>query len=244
MANGQRERHKELHPHKTLCDIPVVAVVEVLEQRLISEAERKSLWKVGDGGLFGSYGTDLESFQREEIMRFRYLCITAVLAIAACATAPKSAEDRMALKQDADAALSKAQAADWTLNDLVRASYGYAIFPSVGKGGFGVGGAYGQGILYEQGEFAGYCDLTQASIGFQLGGQTYTEIIIFENKEATDYFKSGNFAFDAQVTAVALKSGAGANAKYSAGVAIFTMDEGGLMYEASVGGQKFSYQAK
>ena len=150
----------------------------------------------------------------------------------------------MVMKEDADTALAKAQATDWTLADLVRASYGYAVFPSVGKGGFGLGGAYGQGILYEHGAFVGYCDLTQASIGFQLGGQTYTEIIIFENKEAVDYFKSGSFAFDAQVTAVALKSGASANAKYSGGVAIFTMDEGGLMYEASVGGQKFGYQAK
>jgi len=174
----------------------------------------------------------------------KFLTVAIALSLAACATAPKSAEDRLALKENADTALVKAQSADWTLKDIVRDSYGYAVFPSVGKGGFGVGGAYGQGILYEQGVFVGYCDLTQASIGLQLGGQTYTEIIVFENKEAIDYFKSGNLAFDAQVTAVALKSGASANAKYSSGVAIFTMDEGGLMYEASVGGQKFGYQAK
>jgi lipid-binding SYLF domain-containing protein len=177
-------------------------------------------------------------------MKLKFLSIVAVFAVAACATAPKSAEGKLVMKEDADAALAKAQAADWTLKDLVAASYGYAVFPSIGKGGFGVGGAYGQGILYELGGFVGYCDLTQASIGFQFGGQTYTEIIVFENKDAVDYFKSGNFAFDAQVTAVALKSGASANAKYSSGVVIFTMDEGGLMYEASVGGQKFGYQAK
>lgn len=177
-------------------------------------------------------------------MKLRFLWFLAVLVIAACATAPKSTEERIALKADAAAALAKAEAADWTLRDLARASYAYAVFPSVGKGALGLGGAYGQGILYEQGVFVGYCDLTQASIGLQLGGQSYTEIIVFENKKAADFFKSGSFAFDAQVTAVALKSGASANAKYSKGVAIFTMDEGGLMYEASVGGQKFGYQAE
>jgi lipid-binding SYLF domain-containing protein len=118
------------------------------------------------------------------------------------------------------------------------------VFPTVGKGAVGVGGAYGKGVLYENGTPVGYCDLSQASIGLQLGGQGYTEIIAFENQDALNRFKSGNFAFDAQATAVALKSGAGANAKYANGVAVFTMDEAGLMYEASIGGQKFSYQPK
>ena len=108
----------------------------------------------------------------------------------------------------------------------------------------GVGGAYGKGVLYQNGTAVGYCDLTQASIGFQLGGQSYTEIIAFENKSAVDLFREGNLEFDAQVSAVALKSGAGANAKYTNGVAVFTMDEAGLMFEASVGGQQFTYQAK
>jgi lipid-binding SYLF domain-containing protein len=80
-------------------------------------------------------------------MKLKILLIAVVLAIAACATAPKSAEDKLALKQDADTALAKAKVADWTLKDLVQASHGYAVFPSVGKGGFGVGGAYGQGIF-------------------------------------------------------------------------------------------------
>ena len=177
-------------------------------------------------------------------MKLKFLAIAVIFVLAACTTAPKSAEGKLAIQKDADTALAKAQAADSTLTNLVRDSYGYAVFPSVGKGGFGLGGAYGQGILYEHGVFVGYCDLSQASIGLQLGGQRYTEIIIFENKKAVEYFKSGNFAFDAQATAVALKSGAGANAKYSEGVAIFTMDETGLMYEASVGGQKFRYQAR
>ena len=148
----------------------------------------------------------------------------------------------MAIRSEADTALAKAQAADPTLTALINDSSGYAVFPSVGKGGFGLGGAYGQGILYERGLFAGYCDMTQATIGFQLGAQTYTEIIVFATQEAVDQFKTGNFAFDAQATAVALKSGAAANAKYAAGVAVFTMDQTGLMYEATVGGQKFTFK--
>jgi lipid-binding SYLF domain-containing protein len=116
------------------------------------------------------------------------------------------------------------------------------VFPGVGKGGVGVGGAYGRGELFEGGKLAGYCTLTQASIGLQLGGQKYTELIFFETKAALDRFKSGNFAFAAQASAVALKSGASANAKYAGGVAVFTMGEAGLMYEASIGGQKFSFE--
>ncbi|MEI8195532.1 MAG: YSC84-related protein, partial [Phycisphaerae bacterium] len=121
---------------------------------------------------------------------------------------------------------------------------GYAVFPSIGKGAIGIGGAYGKGDLYQNGVVVGYCDMTQASIGFQLGGQAYTEILVFETPAAVERFKNGNFRFDAQATAVALKSGAGANAKFANGVVVFAMDEAGLMYEAAVGGQKFSYQAR
>ena len=96
--------------------------------------------------------------------------------------------------------------------------------------------------LYEAGKLVGYCTLTQASIGFALGGQKYTELIFFETPAAVNRFKSGSFAFAAQASAVALQSGASANAKYSDGVAVFTLGEAGLMYEASVGGQKFSFE--
>lgn len=164
-------------------------------------------------------------------------------ALAACSTAPKTETGRTNIRADAQTALEKAERNDVSLAQLLRDASGYAIFPSVGKGAVGVGGAYGRGVLYEKGAFVGYCDLTQASIGFQLGGQAYTEIIAFQTPEALSKFKSGNFAFDAQATAVALKSGAGANAKYANGVAVFTMNEAGLMYEASLGGQKFSFEA-
>jgi lipid-binding SYLF domain-containing protein len=164
--------------------------------------------------------------------------------IPGCSTAPRSEEGRSDIRAEADATLAKARTNDPSLGTLLSGARGYAVFPTVGKGAIGIGGAYGKGVLYEAGAFAGYCDLTQASIGFQLGGQAYSEIIAFGTEEALTKFKTGNFAFSAQATAVALKSGAGANAKYSDGVAVFTMGEAGLMYEASVGGQKFSYQAQ
>lgn len=121
-------------------------------------------------------------------------------------------------------------------------SYGYALFPTVGKGAVGVGGAHGEGLVYEQGEIIGTTALTQATIGFQLGGQAYREVIFFENKAALDTFTSGNFEFAAQASAVAATAGASADATFTDGMAIFTIQEGGLMYEASVGGQKFSFR--
>jgi lipid-binding SYLF domain-containing protein len=178
----------------------------------------------------------------------RLTCVTAamvgLLTLAACSTAPETAQGKADIERDAAAALAKAKVTDPTLVNVFNTAAGYAVFPSVGKGAAGFGGAYGKGVLYERGRAVGYCDLSQATIGFQLGGQAYTEIIAFETQQAVDIFKQGNYRFGAQATAVALKSGAGANAQYTDGVAVFTMDEAGLMYEASVGGQKFSYQAK
>lgn len=123
-------------------------------------------------------------------------------------------------------------------------AYGYAVFPKVGKGGIGIGGAHGKGEVYEQGKLIGASSLTQVTIGFQLGGQSYSEIIFFKDKEALERFKGGNFELGAQASAVAASAGASSNAGYENGVAIFTLAKLGLMYEASVGGQKFSFKAK
>jgi lipid-binding SYLF domain-containing protein len=159
-----------------------------------------------------------------------------------CQTAPSSEKGRATLSNDVDAALKNAKVQDPTLEAFLNKAYGYAVFPSVGKGGLVVGGAYGHGEVFEQGKRVGYCDLTQATVGAQIGGQAYTEIIAFEDKHAMDNFKGGKLKFSAQATAVALKSGAGANAKYTDGVSVMTMGEAGLMLEASLGGQGFSYQ--
>lgn len=164
------------------------------------------------------------------------------LFLSGCSTTPESADDRIAMTAKVQEAIDRAKTADSALAEFFEKSVGYAVFPTVGKGAIGVGGAYGKGQLYENGRLVGYCTLTQATIGLALGGQTYTEFIFFETAEALERFKSGNFAFAAQASAVALKSGAAANARYENGVAVFTMGEAGLMYEASIGGQKFTYE--
>jgi len=139
-------------------------------------------------------------------------------------------------------------------------SYGYAIFPTIGKGAVGVGGAYGEGRVYKGGVHVGDVSMAQVSIGWQLGGQTFSELIFFENKEAFDKFTEGKFGFDAQASAVAIAVGAGAQAgtsgatanagdkqvkaAYVDGSAVFSVQKGGLMYEAALGGQKFTYRPK
>jgi lipid-binding SYLF domain-containing protein len=121
-------------------------------------------------------------------------------------------------------------------------AYGYAVFPSVGKGAIGIGGAHGKGLVYEQGTLIGKTSLTAVTVGFQLGGQAFSEVIFFKDKAALDEFTRGNFEFDAGASAVALTAGASRDIAYSKGVAVVTATKGGLMYEASIGGQKFSFE--
>ena len=143
-------------------------------------------------------------------------------------------------------------------------SHGYAVFPSIGKGGLGVGAAHGSGRVYEQGKYVGDVKLNQISVGLQAGGQAFSQIIFFEDKRAFDEFASGTFEFDATIQAVAITASAGASAgstgttssasagkndastsgKYRKGLAVFTVAKGGLMYQAAVAGQKFKYKPK
>ena len=118
---------------------------------------------------------------------------------------------------------------------------GYAVFPNVGKGGIGIGGARGKGEVFEKGNVIGSTTLTQVSIGFQLGGQAFSQIIFFKDKKSLERFTEGNFEFGASASAALITEGANASADYSDGVAVHTFSKGGLMYEASIGGQKFSY---
>ena len=152
-------------------------------------------------------------------------------------------DDKSKLINDANKAKEEFIKTDPLMKNLFDNSVGYVIFPNVGKGAIGVGGAAGNGILFEQGNAVGKAKMKQVTIGFQFGGQAYREVIFFENKAALDQFKGGNFALSAQASAVAATKGASANVKYRNGVMIFTQEKGGLMYEASVGGQKFGYSA-
>ena len=144
-----------------------------------------------------------------------------------------------------------------------KSAYGYTVFPTVGKAGIGIGGAYGKGQVYRGGKVTGTAKLFKATVGFQLGGQAFKQIIFFEDKRAYDDFTSGEFEFDAAASAVAITAGAQAKAgtegatagasagpatgtqaetSYRKGMAVFVHTTGGLMFEAAIGGQKFSFQ--
>jgi lipid-binding SYLF domain-containing protein len=131
---------------------------------------------------------------------------------------------------------------DAAITELFDNSYGYAVLPGIGKGGIGIGGAGGKGSVFKGGEPVADVKMSQVTIGFQLGGQKYAEVIFFENEKAYTRFVEKDFEFAAQVSAVALASGASADAKFKDGMLIFTQALGGLMYEASIGGQRFKVE--
>ena len=145
--------------------------------------------------------------------------------------------------------------------DFFKSSYGYAVFPTVGKGGLVVGAAHGEGRVFQQGRYVGDSTLNQVSVGFQLGGEAYSELVFFQDAAALKLFESGNFSLSADATAIAVTASASATAgtagteagassnethataagHYQNGVAVFTVAKGGLMYQAAVAGQKFSF---
>lgn len=138
-------------------------------------------------------------------------------------------------------AMLLAKEKDPGMENWFKSAYAYAIFPRVAKGGIGLGGAHGKGIVIRGDKTIGDTSLSQITIGLQLGGQVYAEYIMFKDVTALDNFRRGNYEMGAQLSAVALTAGASLDAAYDGGVAIFTVAEGGLMFEASVGGQKFKY---
>jgi len=186
-----------------------------------------------------------------------YLTVVITIALTFAFVGPVKADkfsDTIAVYKKAD-----------TVQPFFNNAYGYAVFPTVGKGGIGIGGAFGKGQVYKKGKVTGDVSLIKATIGFQLGGQAFSEMIFFQDKRAYDDFTSGNFEFDATASAVAITAGvqakagtegttAGASAgpttgkqaksTYHKGMAIFIHTKGGLMYEAAIGGQKFNFTPK
>ena len=145
------------------------------------------------------------------------------------------------LDQDTAAAIELFKKDDSAIAKLFESAEGYAVFPTVGKGAMGIGAAHGDGEVFEKGKLVGTATLTQVTFGFQLGGQAYAEVIFFENKGPLEDFKGSKLAMSAQASAVAAAEGAATNAKYQQGLLVFTIAKGGLMFEASVGGQKFKF---
>jgi lipid-binding SYLF domain-containing protein len=171
------------------------------------------------------------------------LSLLVLLAVpSGCATAPSTPTDRQDLKVSAAEALGQLEAQDPGLDKFLAGSYGYAVFPRVGKGAYIVGGGYGRGIVYRQGAPIGYADVTQLSVGFQIGGQAFMQVLAFETQRDLERFTAGTLSLAANASAVILKSGAAAAAKYTDGVAVFVKPIAGAMVEASVGGQQFTYR--
>ena len=170
------------------------------------------------------------------------LILLAASALGACKTTPAEPDDRAELRKSAQEALDRTEAQHESLSRFLSTSYGYAVFPKISAGAAGVGGAYGRGVVYQQGVMVGYADMTQLSAGAQLGGQTYTEIVAFEDKEAMTRFRERELVIDAQASAVAVEAGTGTGADFHEGIAIFAVDRKGLMLEASVAGQRFSFE--
>jgi lipid-binding SYLF domain-containing protein len=188
-------------------------------------------------------------------MNKKYTLTFAFLSLLALATVPARADEY----SDTEALFKNAGQSAGHFKD----AYGYAVFPTIGKGGLGIGGAHGSGRVYAKGKYVGDTKMTQVTIGLQAGGQAFSEIIFFQDERSFKDFTSGNFEFGAQASAVAITAGASASAgttgstagasggkgdattsggAYKKGMAVYTIAKGGLMYEAAIGGQKFSYK--
>lgn len=172
-------------------------------------------------------------------LNIRNALLTALCSLALTPGVIRAEED---LRTEADRTLTRFQTADSSLTNLLAGAAGYAIFPGVGKGGMFFGAEHGNGVVYEKGKPIGEATLIEINVGSQIGGQTFDEIIFFETLGALQHFKEGHYEVSAKVHATAGAEGAALNAKYREGVVVFTLPKSGLMFQASVGGQKFNFK--
>jgi lipid-binding SYLF domain-containing protein len=177
------------------------------------------------------------------LSNMRWVLVAAVVMLGACQNqpTPKTVQEEQILSDQVSAAIATFKRTDPSLQRFFDNAYGYAVFPAVRSAAVGIGGAYGQAEVYERGRMIGHADLSQANVGASLGGQRYAEIIFFENEGALATFKTNQVELDARASAIAAASGAATSANYQKGVAVFTLPEGGLMFQAAVGGQKFRF---
>jgi lipid-binding SYLF domain-containing protein len=164
--------------------------------------------------------------------------------MAGCSTGSVSKEERDPLFKQAQASRQEWNKVDPQFEAFAKKGYGYAFFPEITKGGFVVGGARGQGVVYEKGQHIGYADLTQMSVGFQAGLQDYSQLIVFENQPAMEKFKRNEIDFGANATAVYADKGTAMSAQFVDGVAVFVRPTRGAMAEASLAGQQITYLPK
>jgi lipid-binding SYLF domain-containing protein len=172
------------------------------------------------------------------------ITLTTSLLVGCTTTAPTTTAERDDLVQKAQAERDGWNKVDPGVEALAKKSHGVALFPEISKGGLGFGGAYGRGVVYERGQHIGFADIAEGTIGLQLGGQTYSEVIVFEDQAAMDRFKRNDVSFAANASAIIANSGAAANARFVDGVIVFIRPISGAMAEASIGGQRMTYVPK
>jgi lipid-binding SYLF domain-containing protein len=172
----------------------------------------------------------------------QFICLAVVLSLTSCASWDPNKEQKEA--DEVQMTIERFMQQDPGLKVFFDQAYGYAVFPNVGKGAYIIGGTYGTGMVYERGALIGYASIVQASLGLQVGGQGFSEIIFFKDQPTLDYFRGGNYEFSAQASAVAVTLGVAARTEYNEGVAVFTLPKGGLMADVSIGGQKFTFEPR
>ena len=164
------------------------------------------------------------------------------LAIAACATAPKTPEQRQELQSDAQEALQMMKNRNPNVGQVLDQAYGYAVFPRVGKAGAIAGGAYGKGVVYERGQLIGYAELTQASVGAQLGAQQFAELIVFDNRDEFLRFKSGSWTLSGTASAIILETGRAQSFDLAGPEpTVIVMPRAGAMVDVSIAGQEIDF---
>jgi len=174
---------------------------------------------------------------------FVSLCVLPIPSLqAGWKTKSKKSADLTELKMKVETAKLALLEKDPDLQSFFDQAYAFILIPSVKKAATGIGGAFGKGLVFQKGHLVGMAKLRQVSIGLQLGGQSYTEVVFFENAAAYSRFQRGKIELSAQASAVAIKKGASKSGIYHDGLAIFTMTRAGLMYEASIGGQSFKFE--
>jgi lipid-binding SYLF domain-containing protein len=169
------------------------------------------------------------------------LAVTLAGDVAAGGWDPQEEQKNLAAAEET---IKSFKAAEPGLEVYFKEAYAYAVFPTIGKAGLIIGGSHGTGLVFEGGKVVGDAKVTQASVGLQAGAESYSELVFFKDKATFENFKSGNVKLSAQASAVAIKKGAAAKSSYNEGVAVFVKAKGGLMADASVGGQKFSFEPK
>ncbi len=177
----------------------------------------------------------------------RVALIVTLVVLAGCAGSRQATQQQVdqrnqALRSDIELSVEEFTRADPSMRDLFENAHGYVVFPRVSKGGLVIGGSYGYGQVYSEGRLIGEASITKLSIGLQAGGQIFREVIFFQDPATLTRFKGGEFALSAEATAAAAADGVAASADYAEGVTVFVMPIKGLMLEASIGGQKFSFR--